>query len=37
MWTIADVTFGGGTKTERLTVSAIRAEQRHWAATDSRP
>ena len=28
MWTIADVTFGGGTKAERLTVSAMRAEQR---------
>ena len=37
MWTTADVTFGGGTKAERLTVIAIRGLDRHCAATDSRP
>jgi hypothetical protein len=37
MWTTADVTLGGGTKAERLTVIAIRGRERHWVATDSRP
>jgi len=37
MCTTADVTFGGGTKAERLTVNAIRGRERHWAAIDSRP
>jgi hypothetical protein len=31
------VTFGGGTNAERLTLIAIRAFERHWAATESRP
>ena len=30
-------TFGGGTKAERLTVSATRGRERHCAATESRP
>ena len=36
-WTTAEVTLGGGTKAERCTAMAIRASQRHWAATDRRP
>ena len=37
MWTTADVTFGGGTNAERLSVIAIRGRDRHCAATDRRP
>jgi hypothetical protein len=36
-WTTAEVTFGGGTKAERLTVIAILGTVRHWDAIDSRP
>ena len=34
MWTTADVTLGGGTNAERLTVIASRGRERHWAAID---
>ena len=37
MCTTADVTLGGGTNAERLTVIARRGRDRHWAAIDSRP
>ena len=37
MCTTADITLGGGTKAERLTVIAIRGRERHCAATDRRP
>src|SRR5690348_16819992 len=37
MCTTAEVTFGGGTKAERLTVMARRGFDLHWAATDRRP
>jgi Tfp pilus assembly protein PilF len=37
MCTTADVTLGGGTKAERLTVIAIVGTARHCAATERRP
>ena len=35
--TTAEVTLGGGTNAERLTVSAILGDARHWDATARRP
>jgi hypothetical protein len=37
IWTIADITLGGGVKAERWTFIAIFAVERHCASTASRP